>query len=349
MQPTHQRTCPHTHQRTGRTHQRGASLTEFIIVFPVFLMLTLGIIQTGLAFHAKSNLNLAAHEAARAGSVENAQIGSFLPLPSGITGALGRALVPYYGGGQNSAELSQRYGQVVADLTVGNGGAPAYRIEILSPTRQSFDDYASSYEAQKLNINARVIPNAGIGHLSCPRDNPGCNSDPRTNKSGQNLLDANLLKLRITYGIPPSKQIPMVGRFYTWSLQQLGSAGGDVFVQSLLQSRRIPVVVHTTVRMMSEPIENPLMASLPGAGNNGNPQDPGPPIAGNPLPACPFYDPTCVICPEGVGQGVCAPAKCDPTTDPNNCRPPGCEKGDIKCDPGCRTGGVAGYCCLPTT
>jgi hypothetical protein len=104
--------------------------------------------------------------------------------------------------------------------------------------------------------------------------------------------------------------VPLVGKFYTWALDQLGSARTDAFTQSLLQAQRIPIVVHTTLRMMSEPIENAAMGSNPGAGNNGTPKDPGPalpPVAGNPLPTCPFHDPPCVICPEGVGQGACAP------------------------------------------
>ncbi len=299
--------------------QRGASLVEFVIVAPTLLMMVLSTIQAGMVFHAKSSINYATFEAARAGTVSHAQL-------SAITTAFRRALVPYYGGGRTAAELAQVYARVAADFA----NNPA-RIEILSPTRESFEDYQSPALAAKLGVSGKVIPNANLNYLACPQDNPACNSDPKTNKSGQTLADANLLKIRVTYGIPREKQMPLVGRFYTWTLSKLNASDPDAFRRGLVKAGRIPIVAHTVLRMQSEVFENASMVSIPGPGNNGEPKDPGPPYSGGgELPKCPPSDPTCSTKPP-----------CDPASDPNGCRPAGCAEGDSACDPGCGTR----YCC----
>jgi hypothetical protein len=303
-----------------RPRQRGASLGEFIVVVPTVLMLGLATMQAGMVFHAKSSLNYATFEAARAGSVNHAQLAA-------ITAGLQRALVPYYGGGSTASELAQSYARVVADLATG-----AVRIEILSPTKESFDDYHSPQLAARLKTTARVIPNSNLAFLACPIDVPGCNPDPKTNRSGQTLQDANLLKLRVTWGIPREKQMPLVGRFYTWALSVLDASDPDTFRKGLVAAGRIPIVSHTVIRMQSEPMENATMVSIPGPGNNGKATDPGPPYGGSgELPRCSATDPACASKPP-----------CDAATDPNGCRPPGCAQGDAGCDPGCGKN----YCCL---
>jgi TadE-like protein len=216
-----------------RRRQRGVSIVELTIVLPLAMLLMLGCIQMALVFYAKSNLNYALHEAARAGSADHARLQSML-------GAFRRGLVPYYGGGRNTAEL-------VARLAV-------VRLEILSPTSFSFDDFASPRAAARLGVSARVIPNAGIVNLRCPHDRPSCGWNPRSNRSGQTLQDANLLALRVTYGIPRQKQIPIVGRMYTSWLRIFGGSE-DAFVRQLVLEGRIPIIARTTMRMLSEPIE----------------------------------------------------------------------------------------------
>jgi hypothetical protein len=66
---------------------RGATLAEAVVVLPLFLFTVLVILQAALVFHAKSNLNHATHEAARAGTVQQASLDA-------IRGALQRALIP---------------------------------------------------------------------------------------------------------------------------------------------------------------------------------------------------------------------------------------------------------------
>jgi len=279
-------------------NQRGASLVEATIVFPIFIFTVLAIMQAAMVYYAKSNVNYAAFEAARAGTVGNANVGA-------INTGFQKGMLPYYGGGRSESELADTLARLSTDL-----GGTAVRVEILSPTQESFTDYASPALQAAMKSSEPVIPNVGLDELMCPRDVPACMNDPQTNASGQTLLDASLLKLRVTYGIPPAKQMPMVGRFYTWALGKLGAGAGDAFKQSLIDDGRIPIVTSTVMRMQSDAIKNTAMVSSPGPGNDGKPVDPGPPASGGSLPTCPWWDPACLSCPDGANNGVCKPDTC---------------------------------------
>jgi outer membrane protein OmpA-like peptidoglycan-associated protein len=263
-----------------RRRSLGATMAEFVVAAPTLLMVGLGAVQVGLNYHAKSNLNYAAMEAARAGSMAHAKVDD-------MRIAFGKAMVSYYGGGKNSLDIAKTLAEKVLPDLAPSAALPlgAMRIEIISPTPESFTDYFSPEAAKRLGVSNRVLPSTGLDAIKCPRDRSGCNSNPASNASGQTLADANLLKVRITYGIPASKQVPMVGRFYTWALGQIAVADTDVFRRSLVAAGRIPVVTHTTVRMQSDAIENSAMVSSPGPGNNGTPSDPGVPLSGD-LPNC---------------------------------------------------------------
>ena len=288
--------------------QAGATLVEFVVITPLLLFMLLGVIQYGLLYHTKSQLNYATFEAARAGTVSNAD-------PAKIRAAFTRAITGYYGGGTTTAQLAKSFAKAAADTTAAN-----VRIEILSPTKESFDDYASPALASKLGTSSRVIPNTNIAFIKCPIDVPGCSNNPKTNASGQTLLDANLLKIRITYGIPERKQIPWVGRFMYKILQVLNPGDPDAFRAGLLAAKRIPVVAHTVMRMQSPAYENGN-ASIPGHGNEDSPKapDPGPNPQEPPLPGCP---PGNAACTPGADPGDFPPI-CDPASSPG-CQPPPC-------------------------
>ena len=249
--------------------QSGAAMVEFVIVGPLVTLLGLGSIQYGLMFFAKNHLNHATFMAARAGTTGNAS-------QTAIQTALARALLPIYGGGSNTGELTASYGRAYADV------AAYTRIEILNPTKESFDDFHGKEKDGK-----RTIP-----HAQLSQRNPnviGANS-------GQSIQDANLLKLRITYGFEP--KIPLMGLIYTKYLQWLDT-GDDAFRSTLIASKRIPMVSHVTMLMQSDAIEdNPV--SVPGTGNNGNPTDPGdPPAVDTPPPECGTIG--CTVEPGGGG------------------------------------------------
>jgi hypothetical protein len=279
-------------------HARGATLAEFVVVVPTLLMMVMAVLQAAFAFHAKSQINYATLEAARAGAVNNASVAS-------MALAFNKSMVGYYGGGTSQGELTRSYQRAATDLVAAN-----LRIELLSPTVQSFEDYNSpALQAQLRTGRARAIPNDNLGFIRCPRDVPGCAADPQTNRSGQTLADANLLKIRVTFGIPREKQMPLVGRFYTWALDKMNPADADAFRRNLVREGRIPLVAHATVRMMSPPIEG-TNASNPGPGNNGEPKDPGAPPPSTPLPTCPWWDPSCASCPDGASSPGCKPEVC---------------------------------------
>jgi hypothetical protein len=311
-----------------RLGQRGATLVEFVVVVPTVLFLLMNLIQYGLLYHTKSQLNYAAFEAARAGTTQNAS-------PAAIRTAFTRAMTGYHGGGTSTAQLAASYAKAITEN-------PYVRIEILSPTKESFDDYHSPELASKLKTSSRVIPNSNLAFIQCPVDVAGCNNDPKTNASGQTLADANLLKLRITYGIPERKQIPLAGRFMNWALGVLNSGDPDAFRQGLVAAKRIPVVTHTVMRMQSPAIEN-ANASLPGPGNDGKPTDPGPAPGpgGGELPKCPVTDPACTSSPKPEPPGDLEPVDPRPKPDP-------CDELNYTPipDSGSNTGDTADLCAL---
>ena len=303
--------APITPHASRSSHgERGATLVEFVIAGPLVLFILLVLMQYALLFHARSQLNYATFEAARAGTVANAR-------PAAMRAAFERAMTGYHGGGTTTAELATSRAKALAE-------APFTRIEIVSPTKESFDDYHSPALAARMGGSGRVIPNTNLAHLACPIDRPGCRSNPGANASGQTLQDANLLKLRITYGIPAQKQVPLAGPFMARALAALEPADGDAFRAGLITGGRIPVVAHTVMRMQSPAIEvgNP---SSPGPGNAGKPVDPGPPPQGPGLPECPVTDPACTPPTEPPPAPEPVPGGCDPLTDPGCGSPPSCQ------------------------
>jgi len=234
-------------------------MVEFVVVGPIITVLGLAILQYSLMFFAKSQINHATFMAARAGSVAHANVGT-------ITVAYQKALIPLYGGGQNTAELVTAYARAVADLT-----PDTLRIEVLNPTKESFDDYAKD-SALNDQYNARAIPNSSLAVRN--------NLDAVGTSSGQTLQDANLLKLRVTHGYEP--KVWLLGLIYKKYLQWLDT-GVDSFNTQLIDNGRIPMVSHVTIEMQSDAVEQKdadnktLFASNPGQGNNGQPINPGDP------------------------------------------------------------------------
>jgi hypothetical protein len=272
--------------------QRGASMVEFVVVYPVMTLMGLAMVQYAMAYNAKSLLNHASFMAARAGSTGHAQL-------TAIQRGMVSAMVPLYGGGRNAAELAQARARAEADV------AQHTQIEILNPTQESFQDWNAPGLQQMLETGRkRVIPN-GAHHYGNARD-IGRNS-------GQSLQDANLLKLRITYGYKP--KVPMVGQMYTSFLRLLRTNEEGSFHNTLLEAKRIPMVTHITVRMQSHAIED-VNVSSPGPGNDGQPTPPGNPPRDNPPPGS---DPT---------QPPSNPSADTPTTpdtpSPNNPTTPSC-------------------------
>lgn len=302
IQPGDRLTHPYfTRRQTSSAHdtmptrERGSAMIEFTVVGPVITLLGLAILQYGMLFFAKTQINYAAFMAAREGSTANANMNT-------IFAAYVRALIPLYGGGQSSAELADSLTKATAD--VGNNGSDNVDIEMLNPTKESFADWNDPALQASLHTGGkRVIPNAGQPFK------------PTTvgPTSGETVQDANLIKLRITHGYLP--KVPLVKNLYTTYLKW-ADPHTSAFYTQLVAAGRIPVVTHVTLHMQSDAIEPDTPTSSPGPGNGGNPVDPGPPATTtNPPPPC--VDISCDP-PDP------APPSCNPALTPTTCNPTTC-------------------------
>ncbi|GIZ52342.1 DUF192 domain-containing protein [Noviherbaspirillum aridicola] len=253
--------------RPRPSRQGGAGMVEFIVVGPILTMLGLSVLQYGMLFFAKNQVNHAGFMAARAGAMMNASVNA-------IEDAYVDALIPAYGGGTSAGELAEARQRARTDLT-GRPDGRMLAIEMLNPTKESFDDWNDAGLQQTVGNSRRVIPNSELAL----RD-PGRIGS----QSGQSIHDANLIKLRITHAYEP--KVPVAGTVFNRYLRWMDN-GSNPDYSRMLSAGRIPLVTHVTLNMHSDAIEPPNPVSMPGPGNNGRPSDPGtPPANGNPPPSC---------------------------------------------------------------
>ena len=241
--------------------QRGSAMIEFTVVGPIITLLGLAMLQYGMLFFAKSQINHASFMAARAGSMGHANLDA-------ARVAYAQALVPLYGGGQTSAELAAALAKATFDIGANT------RIELISPTKESFDDWNDpALQAVLATGSKRVISNS----------NQAFKNQAIGPTSGQTIQDANLIKLRITQGYEP--KVLMIASIYKTYLKWLDPKT-DAFHSQLVEAGRIPIVTSITLHMQSDAIEgNPI--SMPGMGNGGNPINAGdPPVVATPPPDC---------------------------------------------------------------
>lgn len=201
--------------RTGIAGRRaaGATMVEFALIFPVLLLVGLGLVQVGLVFHGRSALSFALQEAARAGAATNA-------TPLSIQEGLIRGLVPFLGGGLSAADLLTTTATAETEFTRGTAEG-WIKMEQLSPTPQSFTDWQKNALDDDGNPVVQ-IPNANLPLLRCTqapnagvagyRSSTACGGTGEAigANSEQTLADANLLKLKLTYGVQLG--IPFINR-----------------------------------------------------------------------------------------------------------------------------------------
>lgn len=254
-----------------RCHQNGSTLTEFVVVGPLILLIAL----TGLQFmqmqYAKLNLGYAAFEAARAGARQHAD-------PEYILDAWYRALVPWMVTvsavpGYDRDEDPRLSGRI-ARAALKRLEGPYTRIEIINPAKEAFDDFGDARLQKILHTGQfRTIPNDDLGKRP---DTPG----PR---SGISVQDANILKIRVTYGYKPA--IPLAGKLLKEGLL-LTDGAREPFKAALLAAGRIPVVVESTTPMLSPPIESgwikPKPAPVAPGGAESGGTDSGPEVGEGP-------------------------------------------------------------------
>lgn len=277
-------------------HQSGATMLEFAIVGPIITAIGLGALQYSMLFFAKNQINYASFMAARAGSMGNANIDT-------IQTAYLKALIPLYGGGRNDDELKEAYDKVLADTfpinpNNPNNQASNVQIQILNPTKESFDDWNDPVLQKK--YGARAIPNSGLAFK---------NAADIPSNSGQNIQDANLIKLRITHGYQP--KVPLMAMIYSKFLKEFDPRT-DAFQTQLINAGRIPVVTHVTLQMQSDAIEGSTVSS-PSTTNNGTSNNPG-----NPSDPSTTTPPNCLTIGCSVENTPVTPSPTQSTPNPGN-------------------------------
>jgi TadE-like protein len=198
--------------------QRGASLAELLVALPVLLMLGLGALQFALWFHARTALNHAVFEAARAGAAGNAQ-------SSAVFNGFARGITPWLYGPTDIATMEIDVIRSRAHLVIGQA-AGWVRLNVISPTNESFTDWGvPARDALGQVIDGEVeIPNDNLRTLAVLAD-PSSGSTVKVSgmqvgsTSGQTLIDANVLRLHGHYGIPLN--VPFVGRFVAATLRMI--------------------------------------------------------------------------------------------------------------------------------
>lgn len=220
-----------TPARGGRTRgrARGQSLVEFLIVVPVFLFLVLGIVQAVLLFRAKSTLDYAALEAARAGATAGAGMAQ-------IRRGLQRGLTPLFANDPTPEGLSSAFTRAGADV------ADHACVEIVNPTHAAWLQHR-----ERDHRGDEVLPNDSLAFRDA-RVDP--NTGPGRPSSGVSVQDANLLKVRVVYRHP--LVVPFVDRVLRGA-STLVRGGADTAMSRGGGERffRLPLESHAIVRMQS--------------------------------------------------------------------------------------------------
>lgn len=209
--------------------ESGASLAEFLIAAPIVLLVGMATLQAGLIYHGKTTLNYATFEAARTGAVNNAQLSS-------IRLELGQRLAPVQGGDGSQAQLIASLAESVIDVN----DPTTTLVQILNPTPAAFDDWG----VMSLAANKRVLPNTHLRHKS---HEVGFSS-------GVSLRDANLLKVRVVYGL--DMKVPVIGEIIAQAMTQIDSDNAHYYRQL-----KFPINAVATVRMQSEAWEDEILAA----------------------------------------------------------------------------------------
>ncbi len=172
-----------------RQLQQGQGAIEFVIIALILLILIGAIVQFGLLYRAKSTLNLAAFEAVRAGTLNNAQMEPMLK-------GLARGMMPLFMGGQKkNYSLDDDAGGVNKAFikTLQHIDLNRAKILILNPTKPMFKDF-SVYDPVSRKYQ---IPNDNLLYRN-------------QKEKGMSIQDANLLQIEVIWCHP--LYVPLINR-----------------------------------------------------------------------------------------------------------------------------------------
>lgn len=174
-------------KRQGRHFkQQGSFIIESVWLWPILLMLTLGVIQMGLLYNARATMNNATFQAAREGSITHADKGA-------MEKKLAEAMAPLYLKDATYSDLVIRRASLYAAMKVP--AAPIGQLDIVSPTKAIYKEFERTQhylDGQRREKRIKQMPNDNLNVRS---------ASEKVVKAGVgnvriNLQDANLLKIR---------------------------------------------------------------------------------------------------------------------------------------------------------
>ena len=288
--------------------QQGQSATEFLVIFPVLVLLTFGIIQMALLYQGRAVLNHATMLAARAGALHNGNMGS-------MRNALSRGLTPMFASDASPTGYATALGKATIETAALSNMTT---IEILNPTSTALTDFG----------RARLDAVAGT---ELPNDTLNYRSTAAGSTSKISVQDANILHVRVTYCF--RLIVPIIDRMLNSAVNGVPSASTSgsgmsnpfgignpplttTCLNPLLKGPRIHIRSEAMVRMQSPFYQANLTGATgggtgggspggggpggggsggggPGGGGTDDPDDPGTPVD----PGGPCTGPECPTCP----------------------------------------------------
>ncbi len=230
--------------RINKKKYRAQAMVEFLIVFPVMLLLVMGILQFAFIYQAKITLNYATFQTARAGSLNNISMSamqmafssnmaplytsSYLNMDN--SGDCSSSFLNTDAGRQNrlsGTQIMDTNTRGILDSNINNfdsGNVLCARqivtqqiddgyvnIAVINPNSGSFNDYGVEVEDED-GVTEIQIPNDNLMYRDANVLGGG--------SSAQTIQDANLLKIHVGYCY--ELIVPFVDRII-WAMQRYGT------------------------------------------------------------------------------------------------------------------------------
>lgn len=241
---------------------RGQAMAEFLVAFPVLILLLLGALQMGLLFTTHTTVTLAAGDAVRAASEnEGAQ--------TALENGLARGLAPLYAHGSSATAVSIAEGKALAAVK----DPQTVAVSLLNPPPAVVKAWAQSVTHD--GTTQKEIPNARLLFAGT------------TVRAGETLPDANVLKIRVRYCAPLI--VPFIAPVIA-TLEKAWSP--SPFTLACANQPGLPVSVVATALMQSPLLKANAQAlsqgtAVPGtAPTGGGTTTPGTGGSGTPYPSC---------------------------------------------------------------
>ncbi len=219
------------------------AMVEFLIVFPVMLLLVMGILQFAFIYQAKITLNYATFQTARAGSLNNISM-------SAMQSAFASNMAPLYTSSYLNMDNSGDCSSSFLNTDAGRQNRLSDTQIMDSNTRGILDSNISNFDSENVlcarqivtqqiddgYVNIAVInPNSGsfndygvevdiddVTETQIPNDNLMYRDANVVGSGGsaQTIQDANLLKIHVGYCY--ELIVPFVNRII-WAMQRYGT------------------------------------------------------------------------------------------------------------------------------